>query len=101
MIWQMNDSPERAVIYVHAPGEVRHWAALCLAHVEHRGYDLVSLVDDPDGQAWGDVVRMMRDDRVDVVVVGCRSQLPPYRQPRVEVAESRAEPPQRRPSIIR
>lgn len=92
---------ERAIIYIHAPGEVRHWAAMCLSHVEHRGYDLVSLVDDHDGTAWPDVINMVKEDRADVVVVGSWSQLPPYRKPRVEMAERWPEPPQRRPTIIR
>lgn len=101
MISPMSGPPERAVIYVCAPGEVRRWAAVCLAHVERCGYDLVSVVDDPDGHAWDDVVTMVREGRADVIVVAGHDQLPPYRRPRLEVAEDLPDPPHRRPHIIR
>jgi hypothetical protein len=94
-------TPQRAIIYVHAPGQARRWAALCLAHVERCGYELVSLVDDPDGHKWPDVVGMVRDGRAEVIVIAGREQLPEDRVPRVEVAEDLPEPPRRRPTIMR
>ena len=44
---------------------------------------------------------MTKEGRADVVVVGCLSQLPRFRKPRVEIAERWPEPPHRLSRVIR
>lgn len=91
----------RAIIYIHGSSDIHRWAALCLSHCVRLGYQVVSLVEDPDGDRWSSVDAMLHEHRAEVVVTGGLEQLPPNRIPRIEVAEDHPGPPQRRPAIIR
>jgi len=97
----------RAVIYLPAGEQMDRWRRTCALHVEARGYELVSIViDEASGERWSSIQALLRDGRVDVIVVARRDQLPPDRLPRIEVASEeptlalRQRQPVRRPRVI-
>lgn len=87
----MTEGHLRAVIYVHAGPDAPMWEKRCLAHVESHDYHLITLViDEQHGGQWSTVTQLMRDNEIDVCVVGRRDYLPTDRLPRVEVADEDA-----------
>lgn len=68
-----------AIIFVPPDRAARPWLPICAAYCDRMGYHVVAVVSD-----WEDVVRMLRNDGVEVVVVGKREHLPTARPWRVE-----------------
>jgi hypothetical protein len=90
---QPNERP-RAIIYapVVEPGA----AVRCLDHCRESGYHLIGVVVADFSAA----LRMLGDAKAVILVVAERSDLPPGRTPRIEVASS-AAPSWRRASRMR
>lgn len=85
-----------AIIFVPPDPASRPWLVICAQYCVRCGYHVVAVVSD-----WEDVVRMLKDDGIDIVVVGRREHLPPDRTPRLEIIteQSPDDPPEdRRPS---
>lgn len=82
-----------AVIFVPADAG-NHWITICAAHSDRREYHVTAVA-----RNWCDVVRLLKDEDVEVVVVGTRDHLPPGRPWRIEAVTEQlppAELPERR-----
>lgn len=74
-----------AIIFVPPDPASRPWLVIDAQYCARKDYQVVAVATD-----WNDVLRMLKDDDIDVVVVGRREHLPPDRTPRLEIV---TEPP--------
>lgn len=83
-----------AIIFVPPGPAAAPWLTICAAYCTRKGYSVVAVVRD-----WDDVVRMLKDDGIEVVVIGRRDHLPAERRWRIESISEPARndpPPERR-----
>jgi hypothetical protein len=92
----------RAIIYVDGALDHNTAKRRCLDHVQARGYQLVSIVEETDDDVshWRGAFAALATGHADVLVVATRADLPTDQFPRVEVAGEHTPengPAQRRP----
>lgn len=76
-----------ALIFVPPDPAARPWLTICAQYCARKKYTVKAVVSD-----WDDVIRLLREDGVEIVVVGRREHLPPQRAPRIEcVTDQRSE----------
>lgn len=75
-----------AIIFVPPGPAARPWLTICAAYCARKGYKVMAVVSN-----WDDVQRMLRDDGIEVVVVGRREHLPPDREQRIECVSEQGQ----------
>jgi hypothetical protein len=100
----------RAALYAPLADDGQRWVMAGVEWCDRLGYDLCSLVVDPDGSRWREVFQLLLTGDAEVIVVNRRDHIP-LTLPRIEIiAEDRrrvvppAQPPgpgRRRPQFLR
>lgn len=82
-----------SIIFVPSDSAAGPWLTICAAYCARKGYTVVAVAS-----KWEDVVRLVKDDGIDVVVVGRREHLPADRPWRIETVTEQIphDPPERR-----
>lgn len=74
-----------AIIFVPPDPAARPWLTICAAYCARKGYQVAAVATE-----WEDVIQMLKDDGIEVIVVGRREHLLPGRVPRMEIVTDQA-----------